>query len=89
MLTSRDVAEILGVSVRRLNALALARGVGLMVGNHRIFSKADIVRLKPGPVGNPNFGSQFSRNGKKSLDGSFPLADKTRAYRPRDMTSPR
>jgi hypothetical protein len=56
--SSREMAEMLGITQRRVNALAKRRGVGKFVGSARVFSRGDVARLKPGPTGNPNFGKR-------------------------------
>lgn len=52
-LTAKDAAAVLGVSHRRVNQLAAKRGVGRMVGNARVFTKADVNALTPGQRGRP------------------------------------
>ncbi len=53
LLTAEDAAAALGVSHRRVNQLAATRGVGRMVGNARVFTKADVKALTPGRRGRP------------------------------------
>jgi predicted RNase H-like HicB family nuclease len=48
-----DVAKLLGVSVRRVQALAKDRGVGQRFGNYLVFTEADINRLQPHAPGRP------------------------------------
>lgn len=48
-----DMAKLLGVSPRRVQALAKDRGVGRRFGNYLVFSEADVERLKPRPAGRP------------------------------------
>lgn len=54
VMDTNDMAEILGVSQRRVQALANHRGVGFQIsrGVH-VFLPSDIDRLRPGPVGRP------------------------------------
>lgn len=52
-LTSTQVAQQLGVSVRRVNALSKARQVGRRVGNYVLYSPDDVERLRPGRPGRP------------------------------------
>lgn len=50
---TKQVAELLGVSARRVLSLAADRGVGQRFGRSVMFSEADIDRMRPGPVGRP------------------------------------
>lgn len=50
---TKQVAELLGVSSRRVLALAADRGVGQRFGRSVMFTDADIDRMRPGPVGRP------------------------------------
>lgn len=50
---TKQVAEQLGVSPRRVLALAANRGVGQRFGRSVMFSDADIDRMRPRPVGRP------------------------------------
>lgn len=59
--SSQQVAAHYGVTQRRINTLALERGVGTLVGNRRVFSQQDIRALKPGKPGNPNLGKKPRR----------------------------
>jgi predicted RNase H-like HicB family nuclease len=53
LLTAQDVAAKLGVSRRRVSALAVRRGVGRVIGGARLFAATDIEALRPGPPGRP------------------------------------
>jgi predicted RNase H-like HicB family nuclease len=53
LLTAQDVAAKLGVSRRRVSALAVRRGVGRVIGGARLFATTDIEALRPGPPGRP------------------------------------
>jgi predicted RNase H-like HicB family nuclease len=48
-----DMAKIIGVSERRLRAIAQSRGVGRKFGNYLLFVKSDIERLRPLASGRP------------------------------------
>ena len=54
VMDTNDMVEILGVSQRRVQALAKHRGVGFQIsrGVH-VFLPSDVDRLRPGPVGRP------------------------------------
>jgi hypothetical protein len=52
-LTAQDVAAELGVTVRRVNALASQRGVGRILGKARVFTGSDVAALRPGRPGRP------------------------------------
>lgn len=51
--TAAQVAEKLGLSHQRINAIARRRGIGQMIGNTRVFTVADVAAIKPGPPGRP------------------------------------
>lgn len=51
--TTKEVAEKLGVTSRRVLALAADRNVGRRFGKAVMFSGEDVERLRPGPVGRP------------------------------------
>lgn len=51
--SSREVAELLGVSQRRVLALAADRDVGRRFGRSVMFSEQDIEQMQPMPVGRP------------------------------------
>ncbi|HEX3303416.1 MAG TPA: type II toxin-antitoxin system HicB family antitoxin [Thermomicrobiales bacterium] len=53
-LLARDIASQLGVTERRVSAIAQRRGIGTMVGRLRLFRPDDIEALRPGPVGRPS-----------------------------------
>lgn len=48
-----DMARMLGISERRVQALAKDRGVGRRFGNYLMFLQDDIERLRPGSPGRP------------------------------------
>jgi predicted RNase H-like HicB family nuclease len=52
-LTAAEAAARLGVSVRRVSALADSRGTGTMFGRYRLFSEDDITAMQPRKVGRP------------------------------------
>lgn len=52
LLTTVDVARILGVSLMRVRRLALSRGLTRR-GRDWVFTAADVERLRPGPTGRP------------------------------------
>ncbi|MCO5214959.1 MAG: helix-turn-helix domain-containing protein [Thermomicrobiales bacterium] len=51
--TTADVAEQLGVTVRRVQSLARSRGVGIRRGKTLLFTNADIAAMKERKVGRP------------------------------------
>lgn len=53
LLTTKEVAERLHVTPRRVLALAEDRGVGERYGRSVMFREQDVSRLQPGPVGRP------------------------------------
>ena len=54
VMDTNDMKEILGVSQRRVQALAKHRGVGFQISRDvYVFLPSDIERLRPGPVGRP------------------------------------
>lgn len=53
LLTSGEVAEMLGVTSRRVLALAADRDIGQRFGRSVMFHPGDVERLRPGPVGRP------------------------------------
>lgn len=53
LMTSSQVAEYLGISVRRVNALSKARNIGRRLGNFAVFTANDVERLRPGNPGRP------------------------------------
>lgn len=53
LLTTKEVAERLHVTPRRVLALAADRGVGERFGRSVMFREADVARLQPGHVGRP------------------------------------
>lgn len=48
-----DAAKYLGVSERRVQALAKERGIGRRFGRYLLFNQADLEALRPGPPGRP------------------------------------
>jgi predicted RNase H-like HicB family nuclease len=62
--STQDIAKDLGVSVRRVRALAHARGVGQMIGNSLAFTPQDIEvlreRREPGRPSNPKHASALT-----------------------------
>lgn len=52
-LTTSDVAARLGVSVRRVQALAAQRSVGKRFGRDLLFSNDEVESMRPGQVGRP------------------------------------
>jgi hypothetical protein len=54
-ITAKEMAEKLNVTPRRIVALANSRGIGKKIAGSFFFRQSDIDRMKPGPVGNPNF----------------------------------
>lgn len=53
LLTSGEVAKKLGVTPRRVLAIAAGRGIGQRFGRSVMFHPDDVERLRPGPVGRP------------------------------------
>jgi predicted RNase H-like HicB family nuclease len=53
LLTTKEVAERLHVTPRRVLALAADRGVGERFGRSVMFTEEDVAKLKPGQVGRP------------------------------------
>lgn len=51
--SSDEVAEMLGVSVRRVQALAKDRQRGKIVGNSLVFTLDDVAAMRPGKPGRP------------------------------------
>lgn len=54
LLTTEDMAALLGVSRRRVQALAKRRGIGWSVGRDILFRPEDIERMQPGLPGRPS-----------------------------------
>ena len=52
-LMAAEAAARLGVSVRRVSALAESRGTGTMFGRYRLFSEDDIAAMQPRKAGRP------------------------------------
>jgi predicted RNase H-like HicB family nuclease len=53
LLTTREVAERLNVTPRRVLALATSRGLGRKIGHSVMFHPDEVEALRPGPVGRP------------------------------------
>lgn len=55
LLTTKQVADRLGLTVQRVNQLARARGVGQLDPrwNYRLFTEADVAALEVRKVGRP------------------------------------
>lgn len=53
-LTAAEAAARLGVSIRRVSALAESRGTGTMFGRYRLFSEDDITAMQPRKAGRPS-----------------------------------
>jgi len=54
--TTRQVAEMLGVTPRRVRQLAISRNVGTKIGGQRglwLFSPEDVDAMRSRPVGRP------------------------------------
>jgi hypothetical protein len=52
-LTAAEAAARLGVSIRRVSALAESRSTGTMFGRYRLFSEDDITAMRPRKAGRP------------------------------------
>lgn len=54
-LTTKQVAEMYGVGVRRISAIARARGIApaVIVGSAYLWSREQVERLRPGQRGRP------------------------------------
>jgi len=57
LLTPKQSAEILGLSLSRVHKLAAAGRLGFKVGGRYIITRSELAKFKelPRPVGNPNF----------------------------------
>lgn len=53
VLTSKEVAELLGVTPRRVNALATTRGVGRIVGGAKVFAPREVAAMRHRIAGRP------------------------------------
>lgn len=54
VLTTAQVAQELGLSVRRVQTLAQDRGIGqLLTARQRVFTPSDVAKLRPGKPGRP------------------------------------
>ena len=53
LLTTREVAERLEVTPRRVLAIAASRGVGRKIGHSMMFHPDELEAMRPGPVGRP------------------------------------
>ena len=52
-LTSSEVARELGISQRRVNAIARKRQIGRRLGNYIVYRPEDVEELRPGKPGRP------------------------------------
>jgi predicted RNase H-like HicB family nuclease len=52
-----EMAKIIGVSERRLRAIAKSRGIGRKFGNYLLFLESDIEQLRPLAPGRPRHAS--------------------------------
>lgn len=57
LLTPKQAAEILGLSLSRVHKLAAAGRLGFKVGGRVLITRSELAEFKklPRPVGNPNF----------------------------------
>ena len=57
ILSVEDISKLLGISPRRVRAIAQHRGVGNKVPGSRggiwVFEQSDVEKLRPGPNGRP------------------------------------
>lgn len=53
LMTTEQMAGQLGVSVRRVRAIASARGIGWSIGRDTLFRPEDIEAMRPGKPGRP------------------------------------
>jgi len=53
LLSTAEVAAILGVSDRRVRQLATSRKLGMMVGKVRVYTPADVDAMRYRPPGPP------------------------------------
>lgn len=51
--TAKEVADILNISPRRVNALASSRGFGRFIGKAKVFTSIEVERLKTRKPGRP------------------------------------
>jgi len=51
--TTADAAAHHAVSERTIQRIAQTRGVGRMLGRQRVFTRRELEKLKPAPVGRP------------------------------------
>lgn len=51
--TTQEAAELLGLSVRRVNALSNSRGLGELIGKVKVFTKKEIENMKHRTTGRP------------------------------------
>jgi predicted RNase H-like HicB family nuclease len=56
--TTQEVAELLGVSPRRVNALSTDRGVGTRIGKIKVFTKGDVRKLRQRRPGRPRIAAR-------------------------------
>lgn len=51
-ITTQEMAEELGVSRSMVQARALKRGIGKVMGGARFFERSDIEKMQPSKMGN-------------------------------------
>lgn len=51
--TTKEAADLLGLSVRRVNALSSSRGLGEMLGKVKVFTQREIENMKSRTTGRP------------------------------------
>lgn len=61
LVSTREVAATLGVTSRRVLALAKSRDVGTRIGRSVMFRRSDVAKLYPGKVGRPRETSAIER----------------------------
>lgn len=54
--TAKEVADMLNISPRRVNALSTSRGVGKLIGKARVFTSTEVEKLKDRRPGRPAAG---------------------------------
>lgn len=66
LLPTRLVADILGVSLGRVQQLAAARGVPpVLLGGRRFWTQEQVSQLRPGKNGRPRKGIKPGKDGDK------------------------
>lgn len=53
LMTTEQMADELGISVRRVQVIAKRRGVGWEIGRDRLFRQEDVEAMRPGKPGRP------------------------------------